>query len=253
MEKRGACPYCAAEDVELTIEHVFPESWYPDGFSQADMFKGPACKPCNHSHGKIEGRLFLTLVESLPEDPRADSIVARARRSAEPMEGRSVRDTFHRSAKQASFRRRLFYVGPNDPLEGSMWLPAPPPIGPQTTPVGVHVYGTPVLPLAWEDLEAVAIKLFKGCYFRRVGSPLPAGTPCRVIGFEKDPRELMERWRAIPGNEPVGAFPFVYSLSVLGDREAAGFFVLWAAIILFVSSGDSDFDAINEDTPDQGT
>lgn len=68
MAKRGVCPYCAAEDVPLTIEHVFPESWYPDGVRQEDMFKGPACGPCNHSHGKIENRLFLTLIESLPEE-----------------------------------------------------------------------------------------------------------------------------------------------------------------------------------------
>ncbi len=65
----GTCPFCGKQDVELTREHVFPESWYPDGTPQALMVVVPACWPCNQRHAAIESRLFLPLVMQL-DDPR---------------------------------------------------------------------------------------------------------------------------------------------------------------------------------------
>ena len=57
----GICAYCGATEVAITIEHVSPESWYPDNFGRAEMLTVPACSPCNHRYGQLEERMFLPL------------------------------------------------------------------------------------------------------------------------------------------------------------------------------------------------
>jgi hypothetical protein len=63
----------------MEAEHVFPESWYPNGTPRASMVLVPACRKCNGDHGRIEERTFLPLVGGLPcGDPAIRSIIDRA-------------------------------------------------------------------------------------------------------------------------------------------------------------------------------
>src|SRR5580698_2863276 len=94
----GICAHCG-ETAEITIEHVFPESWYPDEFRPSEMLTVPACQPCNHGSGRNEGRVFLDLVSTLPDDPRTASLVQRAMRAADPAAGRNEKDSSHRRGK----------------------------------------------------------------------------------------------------------------------------------------------------------
>lgn len=111
MSKTGTCAYCATTDVVLTIEHVFPQSWYPDDHPPSAMLTVTACSPCNGAYDRIEKKLFLPLVMSLPTDPRTDSILERAIRSAEAAAGKSERDREHRQKKAEAFFRRTKIVG----------------------------------------------------------------------------------------------------------------------------------------------
>jgi hypothetical protein len=106
MSNTGTCAYCAAENVVLTVEHIFPESWHPDDHLPSAMLTVPACSPCNGNYDRVEKKLFLPLVISLPTDPRTSTILERAIRSAEAKAGKSERDREHRQKKADSFFRR---------------------------------------------------------------------------------------------------------------------------------------------------
>jgi len=59
MAKTGTCAYRASV---LTIEYVFPESWYADEHRPSDMLTVPACSPCNGNYDRVEKKLFLPLL-----------------------------------------------------------------------------------------------------------------------------------------------------------------------------------------------
>lgn len=234
--KKGTCAYCAAEDVVLTIEHVFPESWYPDEHPPSAMLTVPACSPCNANYDRTEKKLFLPLVISLPTDPRTSSILERATRSAEEAAGKSERDREHRKKRAESFFRRAKVVGPEVEVE-TPWTPMGRPLGEFVTDNGLVVQGTPTVHYGWENLEAIAIKFLRGCYFARFGTPLRSDGRIWARAFTEDPRELVGRWQRIPTCTTTGDFPFSYCLAVDADQARAGaFFVLWDSLVLFASN-----------------
>ena len=114
----GTCAYCVAENVALTTEHVFPESWYPDEHFPSKMLTVPACGPCNAAYDQVEKRLFLPLAVSLPKRPaysidrRACTSFGRAARGEEsarqqipPSTRRVLSATYiHRDARRARER-----------------------------------------------------------------------------------------------------------------------------------------------------
>jgi hypothetical protein len=87
-----------------------------------------SCGPCNATYDKVEKRLFLPLVVSLPTDPRTASILERALRSVDPRAGKNLRDSNHRQLRNESFLRRTSMVMPGEPVNaighpqvGSSW------------------------------------------------------------------------------------------------------------------------------------
>jgi hypothetical protein len=84
---KGTCAYCATDGVEIEGEHVFPESWYPDGYSRLLMLIVPSCRTCNDGFNRVEQRLFLPFMMSLPPDPRMAGLTEQAIRSAETNAG----------------------------------------------------------------------------------------------------------------------------------------------------------------------
>jgi hypothetical protein len=233
----GTCAYCAAENVALTIEHVFPESWYPDEHFPSKMLTVPACGPCNAAFDQVEKRLFLPLAVSLPTDPRTASIVERALRSAEPRAGKNPRDSKHRQARSESFLRRTSIVMPGEPVN-AMWTPMGRPLMDFVTENGLRVQGTPTVRYGWENLEAIAVKFLRGAFFDRAGVPLGSDTPCWARAFaEGDPSQVIEQWRRIPTCQTRGEFPFWFALATdeVG-RRAGAFFVLWDHVALFASN-----------------
>jgi hypothetical protein len=229
----GTCAYCAAENVALTIEHVFPESWYPDEHFPSKMLTVPACSPCNAAYDQVEKKLFLPLAVSLPDDPRTASIVERALRSAEPGAGKSPRDIKHRQARGESFLRRTSIVMPGEPVN-AMWTPMGRPLVDFVTEGGLHVQGTPAVRYGWENLEAIAVKFLRGTYFERAGVPLGSDAPCWARAFEeRDPSPVIEQWRRIPTCRVRGEFPFWVALATDGGGRRAGAFLFSGTISPF--------------------
>ncbi len=236
MQERGTCAYCGTEGVLLTIEHVFPESWYPDGTAPSTMLTVPACGPCNAAYDKIEKRMFAPLALSLPDDPRVATIVARAMRSADPSVAKSPRDAEHRQKRGDSIMRRSRIVGPDVPIPQAMWTPAGRREAEFITDTGEAIVGSVTLDHGWENLEALAIKLFRGCYFAVSGRVLGDAHPVWAKGFHDDPGSLIASWQRVRGAVTAGAFPFQYVIAEDEQGSAGGFFILWNFAVVFASN-----------------
>jgi len=236
MSKTGTCAYCAAEDVVLTVEHVFPESWYPDDHKPSAMLTVPACSPCNGRYDRVEKKLFLPLLLSLPNDARTSTILERAIRSAEASAGRSEQDRLHRQKKADALFRRTRVISPEVEIEVP-WTPMGRQLADFVTESGLKVQGTPTVNYGWEHLEAIAFKFLRGCYFARFGTPLTSAWSLWARAFTEDPRDVIREWQQLPTCTTAENFPFSYSLAVHTDPSRAGaYFILWDSLFLFASN-----------------
>ena len=233
----GTCAYCARSGVRSETEHVFPESWYPDGFPRSAMLVVPACRPCNGNYGRIEERMFLPLVGGLPGDRATASLIGRALRGVDPTQGRSVRDTSHRAARPRSIQARLGVLT-SESREQMVWTPEQP--GPQRlcTPAGLHVQGIPTVAFEPHDLESLAIKFLKGCYYAHKRVPLRVDAVCDARTFSQDPiNALTQAERSLHlnyGGQP--PFRYAFARSIECDTTSLWFFVLWNHYVLAASA-----------------
>ena len=239
IAKRGTCAFCTTTDVMLTIEHVFPQSWYPDAFAAADMLTVPACSPCNHRSGQIEGRLFYhwRCRYRMTNGPRTLSS-ERAAALTQAQRDRLVIP--HTGGKKGtSFLKRVGFVGP-EATPPAMWTSAGrfPDQMQRLADAGHGLPGVPTVQFRWEDLEALAVKLLKGCYFATHDLPLPADASFWAVGYDVDPRELFDEWTRTPGCVQRGAFPFRFSIATLQSiiGAAGAFFQLWDHHFVFAAS-----------------
>jgi hypothetical protein len=55
----GKCVHCLKDNVELTDDHMFPKSWYPDTTAEnLEKWTIPSCLECNQRLGKLERDLI---------------------------------------------------------------------------------------------------------------------------------------------------------------------------------------------------
>lgn len=151
----GKCVHCLEGGVELTSDHVFPKSWYPDATPQnLEKWQIPSCLPCNKRYSKIEGDLLIRVGLALdPNNAASASIVDAALRALDPNAGREERDAKHRLARRDKIKAELLHGGqiPQDaviPGLGERW----------NRPIEEHVG---VLVDA-ESLEAMTEKFVRG-------------------------------------------------------------------------------------------
>src|SRR5690349_12578628 len=58
----GRCVHCLRIVDEIELDHVFPNSWYPDSTpGTVQRWKAPSCPKCNRKHGRLENDLLLRL------------------------------------------------------------------------------------------------------------------------------------------------------------------------------------------------
>lgn len=234
--KRGMCAYCGAENVELTIEHVFPESWYPDDTARSAMLTVPACSACNARFDKIEKPMFLPLALTLPSDPRFDLIVERAIRSADPNVAKSIRDASHRKKRGDSIMGRSRIVAPEVPIPNAMWNPHGRRLAEFTTESGESILGSATIHVPWANTEQLAFKLLRGCYFKTYGRVLGDAHPLWARAFHDDPRDYAMAWQRAPGAVTAGNFPFKYTIAEDESHRAGAFFILWDFVYLFAAN-----------------
>lgn len=113
MAKRppaGKCVHCLKFHDELTWDHVFPESWYPDTTpANTEKWKVPSCGRCNKRHGKNEAELLVRFGLCVTSDePSSMGIVAKALRALSPLAGKNDRDSNARASKRANILKQSF-------------------------------------------------------------------------------------------------------------------------------------------------
>lgn len=120
-KRRGICIFCGNEG-EVTDEHIFPESWYPDD-TPGDLWlwQAPACYPCNHDHyGRKEARIFPFLAMTAePDHPGAKGIADRGFRAADENAGKKPKDKEARARVRELMRQRMEVTRSEDIPEGA--------------------------------------------------------------------------------------------------------------------------------------
>lgn len=94
---------------EVTSDHVFPESWYPDS-TPLDLAKWqvPACLDCNRRSGRNEADLLLRMGLCVdPDDFKSLGISDKVQRSIDPSQGHNERDREHRRKRREMVLRQL--------------------------------------------------------------------------------------------------------------------------------------------------
>lgn len=233
----GTCSDCGATGVAVTIEHVFPESWYPDEFPPSQMLTVPSCPACNHGRGQQEQSVFLPLVSTLPPDSRTASLVDRALRSADPNAGRNAEDSAYRRRTGEALLGRATIIPPGSSVPDALWMRG----GPQSGQVGETADGTRVegmvaLPLPHERVARVIVKFLRGCYYAVYSEPLPQKPEPWVVSFTDELQPQLAQFVALPGVVTRGSFPFSFSI-VRSGGYAFAWFALWEHLLYFASNG----------------
>jgi hypothetical protein len=107
------CPYCLGEfpHKEMTDEHVIAQSWFPAKTMQVPKWQVRSCRACNTEKSALEGDVLGRLAWCLdPKRPDLADIIARARRSIDPLSARNPRDFKHRFNRREAIRSSIIDV-----------------------------------------------------------------------------------------------------------------------------------------------
>lgn len=96
----GKCVHCLADPVERNWDHVFPKSWYPEGFPLDEYkWQAPSCISCNSKLGALEEDFLRRVALCLDHNaPASVGIVEKPLRSVNPSSAtndkeRKIRET----------------------------------------------------------------------------------------------------------------------------------------------------------------
>ncbi len=101
------CIHCLEYFAELTSDHVFPASWYPETTPQdKEKWQAPACDECNKKLGEIEEKLLLKFGLSInPFRYESAGITKKVLRSLKSNHGRNKKDKRIREKKRKKILR----------------------------------------------------------------------------------------------------------------------------------------------------
>lgn len=153
----GRCVHCLQFHDELTWDHVFPESWYPDTTPEdIEKWKIPACLPCNKVYGRIEEDLLIKLGLCIdPKNHRGAGIAFKAVRALRSDYGKNDKDANLRKQKMAKILREAKY-GKDVPDRG---------IYPGFEYKGENINGKVGLQLEEDKMKKITEKIVRGIMF----------------------------------------------------------------------------------------
>jgi hypothetical protein len=98
----GTCIHCLCLSSDLTRDHVFPRSWYPDSTPpNIQHWTVPSCRECNAKHGRNEEGLLLRIGLCVgPEEFAAQGVSAKALRAIKPELARNEKDRVSRARRR---------------------------------------------------------------------------------------------------------------------------------------------------------
>ena len=222
MAKRfgaGQCIHCQTYVDQLTSDHIFPESWYPDTTPLGlEKWQAPSCKSCNSEHGKIERRLLQQL--GLGTDPwvsGAAGIGEKALRSFDPRVAKNDKDRKARENARDKVARELqqmsqFPAGDVLPNIGTIQAG------------GGEGYA--VTEVSAADIGRVVKKIVLGITYLRTGQILPRKYRVAVLSPSENAK-LPESWLHTSRDVFVRPPGFLVHRHYVDDDEFAAFFSIF--------------------------
>lgn len=247
FEKNSLCAYCAQPAEAPEVEHVFPESWYPDGTPQSAMLKVPSHRHCNGQLGAVEERLLRHFAMGLhPSNRTALGVQQRVFRSMNPNEAKGrteaarLREATVRANLWKKFKKTTRVV-PADEDCGAM--PVTTPYGPYMlqNEAGLWIRGKGLTRFDPNDLEQITDKFVRGIFYYRTGIPLSPDTPVRTPIISEDPWEkLLTILNYVDWHPHVVSPAFMYwGDAVTESQSSLWFFLLWNTYVLCGATGQA--------------
>jgi len=178
------CIHCLTSTDDLTADHVFPKSWYPDTTSDAvQRWTAPSCRDCNRKLGELERDLLIRMALCVdPNSQGACGLAAKVLRSLGlDVKGLTVSERAHREALRVKIRSELM---PHSKVAAGPG--AIPGLGP---PAGASVEWS--IPIPWAGLSIITEKIARGCEYklrrRFLGAPYGIRTSVMESGEVSEP------------------------------------------------------------------
>jgi hypothetical protein len=154
------CVHCLCESHNVTKDHVFPSSWYPnDTPATVQRWTVPSCLECNGRLGALEEDLFIRLALCVgPAKADASGISRKVLESfGVGVHGLSVEEKAYRVA----LRDRI--IAETAPIQSRESMTLLPGMGPHE---GFPIEEQMVIPIPQEPLLAVSRKVVRGCEYK---------------------------------------------------------------------------------------
>jgi len=149
--KNTKCIHCLQEFAELTSDHVFPKSWYPNTTPEnIEKWQAPCCKECNQIYSKIENDLLQRFGMCVnPELEAASGIPKKIMRSYKAQHAKSEKDATLRSKTK---EKLISCLVPREKIKENSLLPSRQPI--HGSPFGILI--------PEKELKKIAEKIIRG-------------------------------------------------------------------------------------------
>jgi hypothetical protein len=155
---KDRCVHCLRFTDDITDDHVFPASWYPENTpATVQRWTVPCCRPCNKYLGEMESDLLVRVALCLgPKPESAKGIYERALRSLGIDAGElAPEEREHRENRLLKLKAELIPVTAGEQMPGAI-----PGLGLNPSPAGY------VVPIPWAGLSIMAEKIARGCEYK---------------------------------------------------------------------------------------
>jgi hypothetical protein len=155
---KGRCVHCLRFTDDITDDHVFPYSWYPESTpTTVQRWTVPCCRLCNKNLGTMETDLLVRLAFCLnPKLEAAKGVFEKALRSLGIGAGElAPKEREHRENRRLKLKAEFIPVTAGEQM-------------PSTIPGLAQTPGTAkdAVPIPWAGLSIIAEKIARGCEYR---------------------------------------------------------------------------------------
>jgi hypothetical protein len=189
-KKIGKCVHCLKDNVELTDDHMFPKSWYPDTTAEnLEKWTIPSCLECNQRLGKLErdliGRVALTLDAN---NPSSKGLADKALRAINPAAAKNEGDAAARDARAKKLLGEMFK---GEAIKGKNVVPG------LSERWGRPVEQQLAIAIPDDSFPGITEKIVRGLAYREDGEFIeaPQEIECRLAKEEglEDVKELLAK------------------------------------------------------------
>ena len=229
----GRCVHCLRFTDDITDDHVFPYSWYPESTpATVQRWTVPCCRPCNRDLGVMESDLLVRMPLCLdPDLEAAKGVSEKALRSLGIDVGNLLpRERQHRENRRLKLKAELIPVADGDQMRGAI-----PGLAQKFRPAEYAV------PIPWAGLSIIAEKIARGCEYKLKGKKLvepPYAVRTRVSDADVVEPQFLSHRKVIdfgPGCQVIRIF-------ATEDENVVQYRILiWGTLCLYVHLDHEDY------------